>query len=230
MIALLTLPGWLTSEKDVTLATWGLVFVTAFLALITFWQGREERKRWQREDALRREETQPKADFGLKISEPSKELTFWCANLGTASFLISNIQIDDAVYAQGGAVLRKGPIIVPSGTIIEVGLGVETRNIGLRRNWNISVVLKGPTEELTMPSKAFSILSLNGQVADLQEEFRGSQSLQCPKCNSVVASLKLDGITTNQELREEMNRAGSDLEVSCPNHQSSSSRLTLHAD
>lgn len=61
MIELLTLPGWLTSEKDVTLATWGLVLATIIVALITFsgiaWsmydrkkRDEEQRTKWQRED------------------------------------------------------------------------------------------------------------------------------------------------------------------------------------
>lgn len=57
MIELLTLPGWLTNEGDVTLATWGLVAATLFLAAGTLLlvidsskRGREQRDKWQRDD------------------------------------------------------------------------------------------------------------------------------------------------------------------------------------
>jgi hypothetical protein len=50
MLSCLYLPDWLLKPEYVTFATWFLVIATAVLAVVTFWQGRKEQKRWQRDD------------------------------------------------------------------------------------------------------------------------------------------------------------------------------------
>ncbi len=65
MLLWLPLPDWLTDEKFITLATWGLVLVTflLFCATVILYvdsrqKGEEQRERWKREDASRAKEQQ----------------------------------------------------------------------------------------------------------------------------------------------------------------------------
>jgi len=54
MIALtLGFPDWFTNEKSLTVATWGLVLATLILFFDSFYKGKEQRERWEREDRLR---------------------------------------------------------------------------------------------------------------------------------------------------------------------------------
>jgi hypothetical protein len=55
------LPEWLTGEKSLVLATWGLVVATLILYLDSRARGKEQVERWNREDRLRAEAERPKA-------------------------------------------------------------------------------------------------------------------------------------------------------------------------
>src|ERR1035441_3084101 len=98
----LALPDWLTDEKFITLATWGLVLVTFFLFCATVIlyvdsrnKGKEQRERWEREDAsraneqqarwaredrLREEDAKPKVAVEIAKRNNAPEIVFRCYN------------------------------------------------------------------------------------------------------------------------------------------------------
>lgn len=93
MTALLAIPRWLTNEGDVTLATWGLVAATLVLAIVTLLLvidssklGREQRKRWQREDEQAR--IRKKQDYTNSIIEKFNAPAMLVARAETAYQLL----------------------------------------------------------------------------------------------------------------------------------------------
>jgi len=115
MFLSLVLPDWLTNKKSLAPATWGLVAVTlllviatVFLVIDSFLKGKEQRKRWEREDEsrakeqqarweredrLREEDAKPKVavDIGKRGNAP--EIVFKCFNLGNTIFFIDQMVI-----------------------------------------------------------------------------------------------------------------------------------------
>jgi hypothetical protein len=111
----LALPGWLTNEKFLTLATWGLVLVTflLFLATVVLYldsraKGKEQKERWEREDAsrakeqqsrweredrLREEDAKPKLAVELAQRDNAPEVVFRCYNLGSTIFFIDQMVV-----------------------------------------------------------------------------------------------------------------------------------------
>jgi hypothetical protein len=114
-----TLPDWLSSEKYLSLATWGLVFATSLLVLATLLlyldgrsKAREQRKRWEkedkdhdrelselrsrwtREDEIR--ESQQALNYRFGIVARDAKVIVWVANLGSTSFLVNRVWLDIA--------------------------------------------------------------------------------------------------------------------------------------
>lgn len=115
MFLWLALPNWLTDEKYITLATWGLVTATLMLVVLTgilYWdsraKGREQRERWQREDAsrsreqeerwkredrVREDDAKPKTAVELAKRDDAPAIVLRCYNLGNTTFFIDRIVI-----------------------------------------------------------------------------------------------------------------------------------------
>ena len=113
MLMSLALPDWLANEHSITLATWGLVFVTLLLFLATIClyldsraKGKEEKERWgredtsrateqqsrwEREDRLREEYAKPKVAVEIARRENAPEIVFRCFNLGSTIFFIDQM-------------------------------------------------------------------------------------------------------------------------------------------
>jgi hypothetical protein len=114
---LTALPDWLTSEKYLTFATWGLVGVTFLLVVATLlllidsrlksneqrrrWEKEnkeherernDQRERWNREDEIRR--TQRALDYRFGVKPDDTDVIIWVANLGITSFLVTRIWLD----------------------------------------------------------------------------------------------------------------------------------------
>jgi hypothetical protein len=108
-------PDWLTNEKSLALATWGLVGVTFLLFLATVvlyfdsrakggeqrerWEredasrAKEQRERWEREDHLREEDAKPKVAVELAKRDDAPEIVFRCYNLGNTIFFIDQMVV-----------------------------------------------------------------------------------------------------------------------------------------
>ena len=102
-------PDWLTNEKSLALAVTFLLFiVTVFLFLDSFFKGKEQRRRWEREDEsraneqqarweredrLREEDAKPKVavEIGKRANIP--DIVFMCFNLGNTIFIIDQMII-----------------------------------------------------------------------------------------------------------------------------------------
>jgi hypothetical protein len=115
MFLSLTFPDWLTNKDSLTLATWGLVGATLLLVLATiilfldsFFKGREQRRRWEREDIsrakeqqsrweredrLREEDAKPKVAVEIGKRENAPEIVFRCFNLGNTIFFVDQMII-----------------------------------------------------------------------------------------------------------------------------------------
>jgi hypothetical protein len=119
MAVLAFLPEWLTNEKYLTLATWGLVAATIVLGLATlllYLDGRaksqEQRERWakedregqqghaellekwRRDDQVQTEQTKPHYMWGFNHAPGSGKVKIWVANLGSTSFLLTSIWVE----------------------------------------------------------------------------------------------------------------------------------------
>jgi hypothetical protein len=115
MLLWLALPDWLTDEKFITLATWGLVAATLLLFLATIflycdsrakskeqrerWERedtsrtKEQQARWEREDRLREEDAKPKVAVELAQRHDAPEIVFRCYNLGSTTFFIDQMVV-----------------------------------------------------------------------------------------------------------------------------------------
>jgi hypothetical protein len=102
------IPDWLTNERSLTVATWGLVVATLILFLDSVFKGKEQRARWEREDAsraseqtsrweredrLREEEAKPKVAVEIAKREGAPEIVFQCFNLGSTIFFVDKLVI-----------------------------------------------------------------------------------------------------------------------------------------
>jgi len=108
MLLSLPFPDWLTNEKSLTTATWGLVLATLILFIDSFFKGKEQRKRWEREDdsraqeqqarweredRLREEAAKPKVAVEIGKRENAHEIVFRYFNLGNTIFFIDQMII-----------------------------------------------------------------------------------------------------------------------------------------
>ncbi|MHB1700770.1 MAG: hypothetical protein ACYCSN_11685 [Acidobacteriaceae bacterium] len=97
------MPVFLTDQKYLVLATWGLCFGTLLLFLATAWLvgdnrrvSNEQRKRWQSEQD---EKHSIRFRHGLQLNPPNAGLfasnpaEIWVANLGASSFLVQRVEI-----------------------------------------------------------------------------------------------------------------------------------------
>ena len=101
----------MTGEKYLTFATWGLVIATFLLYLDGRSKGKEQRRRWEkedkdrerernelrsrwtREDEIRKSQEALNYRFGVKPRDDG-EVVVWVANLGTTSFLVTRVWLD----------------------------------------------------------------------------------------------------------------------------------------
>jgi hypothetical protein len=126
--AVLSVTDWFTNEKSLTVATWGLVLATLILFLDSFYKGREQRKRWERQDAsrakdqrerweredrLRGEDAKPKVAVELAQRDDAPEIVFRCYNLGSTIFFIDRTEV--TFFDQPGTANRTSNITDAAG-------------------------------------------------------------------------------------------------------------------
>ena len=163
----LTFPDWLTNEKSLTPATWGLVGATLLLVLATiilfldsFFKGREQRRRWEREDAsrakeqqarweredrIREEDAKPKVAVEIGKRENAPEIVFRCFNLGNTIFFIDQIIITatNPKRSVRTSDLVGPPVLLP-GTFISTTYDCEGLLTDGFQEANAVFVLRGP--------------------------------------------------------------------------------------
>lgn len=100
MLLVIAIPEWVTGEKSLAVATWGLVLVTFLLVVATLVlyldnrvKGKEQVKRWKREDRLRAEAAQPKAVLELGKRQNAPHVIALCYNLGEHPFVIDKLVV-----------------------------------------------------------------------------------------------------------------------------------------
>jgi len=163
----LTFPDWLTNEKSLTTATWGLVGATLLLVLATiilfldsFFKGREQRRRWEREDAsrakeqqarweredrIREEDAKPKVAVEIGKRENAPEIVFRCFNLGNTIFFIDQMIITATSPKRSirTSDLVGPPVLLP-GTFISTTYDCEGLLTDGFQEANAVFVLRGP--------------------------------------------------------------------------------------
>jgi hypothetical protein len=163
----LTFPDWLTNEKSLTPATWGLVGATLLLVLATiilfldsFFKGREQRRRWEREDAsrakeqqarweredrIREEDAKPKVAVEIGKRENAPEIVFRCFNLGNTIFFIDQMIITATSPKRSirTSDLVGPPVLLP-GTFISTTYDCEGLLTDGFQEANAVFVLRGP--------------------------------------------------------------------------------------
>jgi hypothetical protein len=143
-----------TSEKYITVATWGLVLVTLALVIVTallVWDGsrksREQRERWAEEDKRSENNAAPSAVIEITTND-NADLIFGCFNLGNNTFFVDKM----IVTARDGTIQETTltPKIVTPGTYAAVGydpaqiMGLFGENTEFKEA-NAVFVLKGAT-------------------------------------------------------------------------------------
>ena len=249
MIALVLLPEWLASEKGVTLATWGLVLVTLALAVITFLlvldsreNRREQRERWAREDRERRAEhdellrrwkiednrrdaeVAPKAEWRLANTDDRYSFLLWCANLGSSSFMITELN----VVPLGGTEQQTISIekrIVASGQIEEIKFRADSMGDIFHDDADISLTLRGPSCSINTPVQPYRLILVEGRRMLLKQGFGSLIRCVCPKCGGLLANMRTDELDAEQ-VRQALATIQQEFVSSCPDHKSHSARLT----
>lgn len=167
MFRSLTIPDWLTNEKSLAPATWGLVGATLLLVLATiilfldsFFKGREQRRRWEREDAsrakeqqarweredrIREEDAKPKVAVEIGKRENAPEIVFRCFNLGNTIFFIDQMIITATNPKRSirTSDLVGPPVLLP-GTFISTTYDCEGLLKDGLQEANAVFVLRGP--------------------------------------------------------------------------------------
>ncbi len=120
MCLLDAIPKWLTDEKYLTSATWGLVIVTAALVIVTFIlfldsrsKGKEQRERWRREDESLEQDRKPKSYVELVATGTPAKVYLCCFNLGSSSFVIDEVLVRSGFSSHRFQLA--GPLVVSPG-------------------------------------------------------------------------------------------------------------------
>jgi hypothetical protein len=252
MAAALLLPEWLIGEHYVTLATWGLVLVTFLLVIATFvmWldslsKGREqkvrwvledeqhrkdreeERSRWRRDDEIRQEEQRPKFDFGLDIqpllNSHRNDVVVWCANLGSASFIVKRILARHLIdFDEDEAPKHFDPqVIVKAGEMARVSIPASLfMDVHMRADKEFWIAVSSADIEVESAGKIFSFFAADrSKIDNISEGFHGLKKVKCVKCDA-TGFLPPNGVLSKTLLAEMMNRAATELAETCPSHES----------
>lgn len=167
MLLSLPFPDWLTNERSLPLATWGLVAVTFLLVIATvfmffdsFFKGKEQRRRWrqedesrakeqqarwEREDRLREEDAKPKVAVEIGKRENTPDIVFMCFNLGNTIFFIDQMIITatNPKRSVRTSDLEGPPVLLP-GTFITTTYDCKDLLTDGLQEANAVLVLRGP--------------------------------------------------------------------------------------
>lgn len=140
---------WLSSERSLALATWGLVIATLLLVLDGYRKSGEQEKQWKREQKEREEEAKPSAVIEIVVKEEAPlDMCFACFNLGSNTFYIDRM----IVVASDGRRCESDltPQVLPPGTWVTIDydpaqlLGLHGEPAPLKEA-NCVFILKGAT-------------------------------------------------------------------------------------
>lgn len=99
MEALRSIIKWISSDKSLAPATWGLVLVTFLLVVATAFlyfdglrKSKQQERRWEAEDNRREEEVKPSAVVEIAVREDAPlDMCFACFNLGINTFFVDRM-------------------------------------------------------------------------------------------------------------------------------------------
>jgi len=148
--------GWLTSDRSLAPATWGLVAATALLVIDGWRKSGEQTRRWEHEEKRRKEEAKPKAIVEVTSdSDAQTNMGFACFNLGSTTFYIDKLIVTTSLGSTHISDLE--PRILTPGTDVNIYynpcevLGSRPREAEFVEA-NAVFVLRGATElETTEP-------------------------------------------------------------------------------
>jgi cbb3-type cytochrome oxidase subunit 3 len=229
-------------HDGITFATWGLVVVTILLVAYSWHAGREQRKRWEREDEqrkqdrdeerarwkredeIRNESQNPVFTFGLDWGASKSGIVLWCANLGLVTFQVekvSAIVISDHNESSSSIADFVPQTLVKSGEKVDIPLPLEVfSSVFFSADLEFSISIAYANRRLLSEAKAYSFFAANkGRIDRMSEGFHSLQKVKCEKCEANgFADPK--GVLSRSELQAIRSRAESDLSTSCPNHYS----------
>ncbi|MHB1020929.1 MAG: hypothetical protein ACYC46_08870 [Acidobacteriaceae bacterium] len=210
----LALPAWLTDEKYLTLATWGLVIATGMLVVYSYREGREQQKRWEREDKLR-------FRFGLQVGRNERDLELWCANLGKTSFILQRLFLQK----RG----EESPKEVAIQEIISVGemrmMLIEESNFKffnkIDSDFKAWIGIDGFENSKLSESLWFHLdfyspppIAAIGLKIGCWDE----QSVDCPECGRHYLYFPKGAAVNEEELAEQVREATLKVKETCPDH------------
>lgn len=110
---------WLSSDRSLAPATWGLVIATFLLFVDGFHKSREQQEQWKQEKQRRILESTPSAVVEIVVKEETPlDMCFACFNLGNNTFYIDKMIVTASDGTRSEAELT--PQIVTPGTWVTI--------------------------------------------------------------------------------------------------------------
>lgn len=205
-----------TSSVVVTIATIGLLYVTAEYLLVT----RENLDVTQQNLDLFRQQLQRQERVVLYFDLAIRDRSLWLriSNLGLSNFLLQTIHLrkrdkNEADYEmhQVGESGKTEQIKLPDGVYKGDGFGVDIE---------LTLKYRGLDGTGKTPPKCFSVsLGLSDEPIEVLEELDSLWYVGCPKC-SVPAVTNVHGLKTFEAAEARSKKLEEDLAASCPDHNS----------
>ena len=170
---LFALPDWLTSEKYITLATWGLaavtfllVIMTAFLYLDGISKSKEQREHWKGEEHLRKEEAKPKTYVEIAKKQNSPDVIFQCFNLGDSTLIIDTLIVKIEETRTTATYPLVGPPVLLPGTYTYVSFDCAKflKSVGGLFQANATFIVTGSAGKVSTEPVWFYFSNSSGEM------------------------------------------------------------------
>lgn len=158
-------------------------------------------------------------DFGLELDETGA-LSVWAANLGTSSFLVS--ELDVRTQERPNSQRCHVNVVVPAGTLGRIPFDDRIFH-NLRADafvhFDVSLKCRGMAENHQTRWKAFTVERRPHR--QLEEGFTGLWGVACPKCDRFdFMGMKTEGLADLDAAWRRQAELENDLKASCPRHHS----------
>jgi hypothetical protein len=159
-------------------------------------------------------------DFGLRLDETGA-LSVWAANLGTSSFLVS--EVDVRTQERPSTQRSQVTVVVPAGTL-SAKIPLDDRIFHALRadafvHFDVSLRCRSLAENHQTGWKGFTVERRPHR--QLEDGFTGLWGVACPKCSRFdFMAMKTEGLADLDAAWRRQAGLESDLEASCPRHQS----------
>lgn len=184
------------------------------------------RERWKHEDEIRAEDSEPKAAFGLNLIRDRASIELWCANLGTANFVISEVRISPVDGSASKVVTLDQPVVF-AGEKSNIALDEDVLGSTFMGTAEVVLRLQGPRGDTVTDGRSYSLLVIHGNCSQLQPGFALDERVSCPKCAKWVANFSTNGLLTAKVCRDAIAGVKRDFEQTCPRHVSSNVSVKL---